>query len=169
MSLSRKLDGRLYHILFSCCVETWQCMVTASVTDNEHSQTISSSLQRNVPFQKNKTKLNPNIFSYLAISVWCASPITMFLKNGSIQKTEKLSLSIGLQRGRPLVSLAKFLMEPGMERAIHDARIPSDTHLQGKSRQGNVQSWSEKEGKVFISIFSDGSVISTATCHCISI
>lgn len=58
-------------------------------------------------------------------------------------------------------------MEPGMEPGIHDARIPSDTYLKGKSTQGKVQSWSENEGKVYISTFSDGSVMSTVICHCV--
>lgn len=46
-------------------------------------------------------------------------------------------------------------MKPDMEPGIHDERIPSDIYWEAKSRQRNVQSWSEKEGKVCISIFSD--------------
>lgn len=68
--------------------------------------------------------------------------------------------------GKPLVSLAKFLMESGTEPGIHDARTPSDIYLEGKPRQWELQSCRENEGKLSISILNDGTVLSTVICHC---
>lgn len=69
----------------------------------------------------------------------------MFLEKTISRRWKKWTLELLVCHiGRSLVSLAKFLMEPGTEPGIHDARIPSDIYLENKSRQWNVQSCSKK-------------------------
>lgn len=143
---------------------------------------VSSSSQEtsNSRLRKNKNK-NKTFSSYLAISVWAhlpmnsekwhASPITMLLKNGNVQEKAKknsLYLSIHCKIVRQITGKFDKVSDGTRYRTRYSwCRNSLCPLLKCESRQGNVQIWSVKEGQFNISIYSDGSVMSAAICHCV--